>query len=64
MQSRVAQRSVVADFGHVFIPGFVEEVLIEEWTYNLGSHRLMRLVRLENGIVIDIRHLGYGYPTR
>jgi hypothetical protein len=63
VQSRRAQRSFVADFGHVFLPGVAEEVVIEEWTYNLGSNRLMRLVRLENGIVADIRHLGYGYST-
>ena len=39
----------------------VEEVVIEEWTYNLGPHQLIRVVRLENGFVADIKHLGYGY---
>ena len=39
----------------------VVEVLVEEWTYNLGPHRLMRVVRFENGLVAEIRHLGYGY---
>jgi hypothetical protein len=61
VQSRLAQRSFVSDVGHVFIPGFAEDVLVEEWTYNLGSSRLMRVVRLENGLVVEIRHLGYGY---
>jgi hypothetical protein len=37
------------------------EVLVEEWTYNLGPHRLMRLVRFENGFVTEIHPLGYGY---
>ena len=37
------------------------EVLIEEWTYNLGPRKLMRVIRFENGIVTDVRHLGYGY---
>jgi hypothetical protein len=60
VQSRVSQRGYVSDFGRVF-PGVVEEVLIEEWTFNLGPHQLMRVVRLENGIVADIKHLGYGY---
>ena len=64
IQSRLAQRSFVADVGHVFLPGFAEDVWIEEWTYNLGSNRLMRLVRLENGIVADIRHMGYGFNAR
>jgi hypothetical protein len=39
----------------------IVEVLIEEWTYNLGPRKLMRVVRFENGIVTDVRHLGYGY---
>ena len=43
------------------IPTLIEEVVIEEWTYNLGPHQLVRVVRLENGFVADITHLGYGY---
>ena len=43
------------------IPRLIEEVVIEEWTYNFGPHQLMRVVRLENGYVADIKHLGYGY---
>lgn len=39
----------------------VVEVLVEEWTYNLGPHKLMRVVRFENGLVTGIRQLGYGY---
>jgi hypothetical protein len=38
-----------------------EEILIEEWTYNLGPNRMMRLVRFENGIVVTVNGLGYGY---
>jgi len=38
-----------------------EEVLIEEWTYNLGPNRLMRVIRFENGYVSKIDALGYGY---
>jgi len=37
------------------------EVLVEEWTYNFGPHRLMQLVRFENGFVADIDQLGYGF---
>jgi hypothetical protein len=61
VQTRLSQRSYVTTLGHVFVPGLVEEVVIEEWTYNLGPHKLMRVVRLENGFVADIKHLGYGY---
>ena len=60
VQTRISQRSYVSDFGRVF-PGVVEEIVIEEWTYNLGPHQLIRVVRLENGFVADIKHLGYGY---
>ncbi len=60
VQTRHAQRTFVADFGRI-LPGYVEDVLIEEWTYNLGPNQLMRLVRLENGVVAEIRQLGYGY---
>lgn len=36
-------------------------VTIEEWTYNLGSHRLMRLLRFKDGVLKEIETLGYGY---
>jgi len=39
----------------------VVEVLVEEWTYNFGPHKLMRVVRFENGLVAEITRLGYGY---
>jgi Protein of unknown function (DUF2845) len=38
-----------------------EEVQIEEWTYNFGPRRFMRLVVFENGFVADIKPLGYGF---
>ena len=60
VQTRYAQRNYVSGLGRV-LPGVVEEVVIEEWTYNLGPHQLIRVVRLENGFVADIRHRGYGY---
>jgi len=60
VQSRISQRSYVSGFGRVY-PGVVEEIVIEEWTYNLGPHQLIRVVRLENGFVANIKHLGYGY---
>jgi hypothetical protein len=60
VQTRISQRGYVTELGRVF-PGVVEEVVIEEWTYNLGPHQLIRVVRLENGFVADIKHLGYGY---
>jgi hypothetical protein len=44
-----------------FYPGFVEEALVEDWTYNFGPSRLMRRVRIVDGIVNEIEVLGYGY---
>jgi hypothetical protein len=62
VQTRYAQRSLVTTpRGSFYLPGLVEEVVIEEWTYNLGPHKLMRVVRLENGLVAEIKHLGYCY---
>jgi hypothetical protein len=61
VQSRYGQRSLVGKYGRVYVPSYVEEVLIEDWTYNLGPNQLMRNVRLENGVVAEIRILGYGY---
>lgn len=60
VQRRLVRRTASLELG-VFLPGFVEDVWVEDWTYNLGPHKLIRVVRLENGIVADIRQLGYGY---
>ena len=60
VQTRLQTRGYVSDLGRVF-PGIVEEVVIEEWTYNLGPHQLIKVVRLENGFVTEIKQLGYGY---
>lgn len=60
VQRHLVRRAAFLEFG-AFAPGLVEDVWVEEWTYNLGPQKLMRVVRLENGIVTDIRQLGYGY---
>lgn len=46
-----------------FYPGFLREVLVEDWTYNFGPRKLMRRVRVVDGIVEDIDLLGYGYSA-
>ncbi len=47
------------------VPGGVaadsEEVVVEVWTYNFGPNQLMQRVRIENGTVVQIDSLGYGY---
>ena len=39
-------------------------IYIEEWTYNLGPRRLMRLLRFEDGILKKVDTLGYGYRAK
>jgi hypothetical protein len=35
-------------------------VTVEEWTYNFGPQRFMRVLTFRNGMVVDIRTAGYG----
>jgi hypothetical protein len=35
-------------------------VTVEEWTYNFGPQRFMRVITFRNGRVVDIRTGGYG----
>ena len=37
------------------------ETAAETWIYNFGPNRLMQSVRFENGVVVRIESLGYGY---
>lgn len=39
------------------------EVPVELWLYNLGPNKLMRRIRFENGKVVAIETLGYGYTS-
>lgn len=64
VQTRAVQRPYYNRYGLILYSGLFEEILIQEWTYNLGPHKLMRVVELENGVVSKIRHLGYGYSRR
>jgi hypothetical protein len=61
MQS-VYRRPVIWSRGRPYYIGedFLE-VPVEAWVYNLGPNKLMRRVRFENGIVVEIETLGYGY---
>ena len=62
VQTRLAQRAFVTrDSRYIYVPGLAEDVWVEDWTYNFGRNQLMRIVRLENGFVADIKNLGYGY---
>ena len=42
-------------------PGSPIEYTVEHWTYNFGPKRFMARVRLEAGIVKEVKTLGYGH---
>jgi len=41
----------------------VTEVVVEYWTYNLGPSKLMRRLRFEDGLLVDVETLGHGYHS-
>jgi hypothetical protein len=41
--------------------GIGADVQVEFWTYNFGPNLLMDRVRIEDGIVVDVQDLGYGF---
>jgi hypothetical protein len=43
--------------------GYIE-VHVEIWTYNLGPNKLMRRLTIEDGVVVEVETLGYGYRGR
>ena len=52
----VVYRGYGAAFGHDV------QIKVEEWTYNLGSRRLIAILRFENGILRSIEtDQGYGF---
>ena len=42
------------------IAGHSVFVAVEEWTYNFGPQRFLRIITFRNGTVVDIRTGGYG----
>jgi hypothetical protein len=47
--------------GQHYYPYGQIEVLVEDWIFNLGPNRLMRHITFENGIVVEVETLDYGY---
>jgi hypothetical protein len=61
-QSSVFRRPVIWTRGRPYYIGESSiEIPVESWVYNLGPNKLMRRVRFEGGVVIEIETLGYGY---
>lgn len=38
------------------------EIFVEQWIYDLGARRFMRILRFENGRLVDIDTTRYGSP--
>jgi len=49
-----------------YFPGYnlVQEVIVTEYVYNFGPHKLMRRLVFEGGILVSIETLGYGYREK
>jgi hypothetical protein len=61
-QGSVFRRPVIWNHGRRYYIGEDSiEIPVETWVYNLGPNKLMRRVRFEGGVVVDIATLGYGY---
>jgi hypothetical protein len=43
------------------VRGTGADVQIEFWTYNFGPNMLMERLRIEDGVVVDVQSLGYGF---
>jgi hypothetical protein len=66
--TEISRKSAILRRPSVWIGGrpyFTSEALIEipveVWIYNLGPNKLMRSLRFEDGVLVDIDTLGYGY---
>jgi Protein of unknown function (DUF2845) len=61
-RSAILRQPVVWVGGRRYVVGNgLIEVPVEVWVYNLGPNKLMRRLRFEDGLVVDIDTLGYGY---
>jgi hypothetical protein len=61
-RSAILRRPLVWIRGRPFSVGeSLVEIPVEIWIYNLGPSKLMRRVRFEDGVVVDIDTMGYGY---
>lgn len=61
-RTEVLRRPVLWRYGRpYYLSSYPVPVAVEFWTYNLGSRKLMRRVRIEDGLVTDIETLSHGY---
>src|SRR5262245_60048638 len=43
------------------VAGTSVEIQVELWTYNFGPNKLMQRITFEDGVVVRIESLGYGF---
>ncbi len=43
------------------VAGTTLEIQVELWIYNFGPDRLMQRIRFEDGVVVSIQSMGYGF---
>lgn len=61
-RSAILRRPVVWIRGHPYhLSDDLVEVPVEIWIYNLGPQKLMRELRFEDGVLVEVRTLGHGY---
>jgi len=61
-RTTILRRPVDWRFGRpYYLSNDLVEVAVEYWTYNQGPNKLMRRLRLEDGIVTEVETLGPGY---
>jgi len=60
VDSRTSSSGSINGRQTIYLEGFEEEALIEEWTYDRGKQKLIRVIYFENGIVTRIDNKGYG----
>lgn len=46
---------------YTWLDDIVISIAVEEWLYNFGPHHLIYWLRFENGYLVKIGTLGYGY---
>ncbi len=60
-RSSIARPFVVWRHGRPYSDGTIVAVAVEIWVYNFGSARLMRRLRFEDGVLVDVVALDHGF---
>jgi hypothetical protein len=61
---QILQTPVYNNHGRRYYGSFgVQEVTVEFWTYNLGPSKLMRRLRFEDGLLVNVETLSHGYHS-